>query len=80
MSKARKSDVTTRGVIQRINRKLKPDFEAVRLSPKRRTRAGAKQCYVIDYRDKAVHNDINPESLGRALGVLKDWEKVIDPV
>jgi len=79
MAKARKLGVTTRAVIQRINRKLKPDLEGLKVSRSERMRLDVGQFYIVNYRMNVIRqHDVEPEALGRELGVLKDWEKVID--
>lgn len=77
MTKRPKVGISVRAVLQRINRKLKPDLQAVKVS---RGAAMQQQCgefYVIDYRlNFIVESDIDPESYARELGVLQGWETV----
>lgn len=64
-------------MIQRINRKLKPDLEALKISRSERMRLDVGEYYVIDYRLNAIQqHNVDPEALARELGVLKDWEEV----
>jgi hypothetical protein len=78
-AKGMKVPVSVRAVIQRINRKLKPDLEALKISRSARMRSQAGQYYIIDYRMNAITNlDVDPEKWARDLGVLADWEAVAD--
>ncbi len=75
--KPTKMPVSERAIIQRINRKLKPDLEAVKVARSERMRLDVGQFYVIDYRMNAIiHHDVDLEQWGRDLGVLKPWEEV----
>ena len=75
--KPAKMPVSERAIIQRINRKLKPDLEALKVARNERMRLDVGQFYIINYRMNAViHRDVDPEALGRELGVLKAWEEV----
>lgn len=77
MAKKRKVGVSTRAIIQRINRKLRPDLEALKVSRTERMRLDVGQYYIIDYHINAIqHHNVDPEALGRELGVLKEWEEV----
>jgi hypothetical protein len=72
-----KMPVSERAIIQRINRKLKPALEALKVARSERMRLDVGQYYIIDYRMNAIlHHDVDPEALGRELGVLKPWEEV----
>lgn len=74
-AKAKRVPVSVRAVIQRINRKLKPDFGALKTSRSERMRFDVGQFYIIDYQLNAIqHHNVDPEALGREMGVLKDWE------
>jgi hypothetical protein len=69
-----KLGVSARAVIQRINRKLKPDDEVLKAGRGRL----AGQYYIINFnRNWLVHEDVDLEALGRELGALEPWEKVI---
>jgi hypothetical protein len=69
-----KVPITSRALIQRINRKLAPDQETLK------TARGALQNevgehYVLDlFHNRVTTKDVNLETLGRKLGVLKPWE------
>jgi hypothetical protein len=75
-----KFPVTTRAVVQRINRKLKP--ERRRLYACRRNSRWWRDLgdfYVTDiYRNTIVDTRVDPETYGRRLGVLQPFEKVAD--
>jgi hypothetical protein len=72
-----KASVTTRSVIQRINRKLKPNLEMLKTARGRLMRSNFGDHYVIDFRRNLItQRHIDPEEMGRALGVLHEWEKV----
>jgi hypothetical protein len=78
-AKATKVPVTVRAVIQRINRKLKPDLEALKVSRSERMRQEVGWYYIIDYKMNAItHHRVDPEKLARELGVLQDWEAVTE--
>ena len=67
--------VTTRALIARINRKLKPDFEVLRKARGASAEADVGEYFVVDLRFNAiVDKHVDPESYGRELGVLKDFE------
>ena len=78
-TKPTKVPVTVHAVIQRINRKLKPNLEALKIARSARLRLDVRQYYIIDHRLNAIQqHNVDPEALGRELGVLKDWEEVRD--
>jgi hypothetical protein len=75
----RKLGVTTRALIQRINRALRTDQEALKTSRGERMRQAVGEHYIINYSMNAVtHHNVDPETLGRDLKVLNAWETVID--
>ena len=77
--KGRKIQVTTRALIQRINRKLKPGQEQLRISRSERAERDVGRYYVVDYRQNLVIRDnVDIEKLGRELDVLKAYEEVVD--
>jgi hypothetical protein len=79
MAEKRKVGVTTRALIQRINRKLKPDLEALKVSRGERMRFDLGEYYVIDYRLNAIQrHNVDPEALARELGVLRAWEEEVN--
>jgi hypothetical protein len=78
MTKPLKAPVSERALLQRINRKLKPDLEAVK-----KTRGGWRRLsdlgdyYWVDYRRNFMLNHhLDLETVGHELGVLEEWEMV----
>ena len=71
--------VSTRALVQRINRKLKAEESVLKASRGARAQQDLGDYYLLDWRTNAVHaKDVDPEDLGRELGVLKAWERVLD--
>jgi len=69
--------VTMTALISRINRKLKPDHETLKVTRGERLRQNVGDFYVLDVnRNCIVQQHSDPERLGRELGVLKDYEEV----
>jgi hypothetical protein len=81
MAKAKPSKVgvTTRAVIQRINRKLADQDEALKTARSERMRQQVGDYYVLDLRINGIlHHDVDPAAMAREMGLLKAWERVID--
>jgi len=77
MTKRQKVLVTMRAVIQRINRKLKPDSEKLKMTRGERMRQEVGDYYVIDFKQNWItHKHVSPEQKARDLGVLQPWEIV----
>jgi hypothetical protein len=76
--KAGKVPVTVRALIARINRKLKASDEVLKATRgEGRARQEFGDFYVLDFNRNAVmQKNVDPEQLGRELGVLKPWEEV----
>lgn len=71
--------VTTRALIQRINRKLKPENEILKTSRGARCRQDMGDYFIIDFFSNVViAQHVDPETLGRELEVLKAWEHVAE--
>jgi hypothetical protein len=69
--------VTTRALLQRINRALKKDDEMLKTTRGERGRSDLGDYYVLDLnRNFVTRHDVDPEALGRKLGVLKDFEHI----
>jgi hypothetical protein len=75
----RKVPVTMRALLQRINRALKKEREQLK-----RTRGGMQafldlgDFWIHDWNGNAVaRSHVDPEELGRKLGVLHEWEQVV---
>jgi hypothetical protein len=79
MAKAMKAPVSVRAVVQRINRKLAHNDEKLRVTRGRQMQMECGDYHIINFSMNAVVNkDVDPEALGRELGVLKDWETVTE--
>jgi hypothetical protein len=77
MAKQAKAAITERALIQRINRKLWHDDEVLKTARSERARFDLGDYYVLDWRiNGIVGKNVDPEEMGRELGVLKAWEKV----
>jgi hypothetical protein len=71
--------VSMRAVIARINRKLKPDDQMLKITRGQRAWLDLGKYYVINFnRNFVVDHHVDPETEARELGVLKDYERVID--
>ena len=70
--------VTMRALIQRINRKLATERGyLLKITRGNRWRGELGDYYAVDpNRNSIVRDHVEPEDLGRELGVLRDWEKV----
>jgi hypothetical protein len=70
--------VTMRALIQRINRRLKADGEMLKTA-RGRAAFSVGQYYICNpQRNWIVKERVDPEALGRELGVLAAWERVED--
>lgn len=77
MKTAKKVPVTMRALTQRISRKLAQDDELLKKSVGARLRQDVGEYYVLNVRLNAVTRmNVDPESFGRKLGVLRAWESV----
>lgn len=77
--KPTKLPISMQALIKRINRKLKPNLEALKIARSERLRIDVGQYYIIDYRLNAIQqHNVDPVDLGRELGVLHDWETVVE--
>lgn len=75
----RKMPVTTKAVIARINRKLAVDNEQLRATRGMQMKLDCGDYYIVDFkRNFVVRPNVDPETLARELGVLKDWETLAD--
>jgi hypothetical protein len=71
-----KIGVTTRALIQRINRKLKYQDEAMRATRGERARQDYGDYFIVSNRNEIVDWHVDPEERARELGVMADWEVV----
>jgi hypothetical protein len=73
--------VSTRALIQRINRKLAADDMIIRTARSERARVDLGQYYVVNTRINGIvapYKHLNLEDLGRELGVMAEWEHVVE--
>ena len=69
--------VTLRALTQRINRKLRHDDQRLRTA-RRGWFSDLDHYYVFDFKHNGiVKRQVDPEELGRDLGVLKDYELLL---
>jgi hypothetical protein len=69
--------VTHRALMARINRHLATDLRVLKTARAGAPREALGDFYVVDLgQNEVVHSNVNPESFGRELGVLRAWEKV----
>ena len=74
-----KVPITVRALIQRINRKLKPDNQQLKVTRGQRWRSNLGDYYIVDtYRNNIVNSGIDPESYGRKLGCIEAYETVVE--
>jgi hypothetical protein len=77
MVKPKKTPVTARAVIQRINRKLKPDLKALKISRTEQAQVDCGAYFILDFRkNHLIEHDVDIEAKARELGVLHPWEAV----
>ena len=75
MAKRARIEVSLRALTQRINRKLAEDDQVLRAPRGSRPHKADDDYYIVNTKINAVHaRGINIETLGRKLGVLKEWE------
>ena len=71
-----KVPVSLRALIARVNRKLRPDDERLKTA-RGRARSSVGDHYIVNFkRNWIVSKDVDPEAVGRELGVLEKWEVV----
>jgi hypothetical protein len=72
-----KASVSLRALILRINRKLKTNNEVLKMPRGDRQKRELGDFYIFDSnRDAIIAKDVDPESYGREIGVLRAWEQV----
>jgi hypothetical protein len=75
----KKVPVTSRALIQRINRKLAADGEVLKASRGMQAFLDVGDHYVLDISMNAVvRKNLDIEQFGRSLGVLKPYEGLAD--
>jgi hypothetical protein len=76
---ANKVPVSTRALIQRINRALAHEGEQLKTTRGERWRGELGNFYIIDtYRNGIEAQHVDPEELGREMKVLQPYEVVLD--
>jgi hypothetical protein len=71
-----KIPVSTRALTQRVNRALRKDGKVLKGRPGRGPKG---RYYIVNLaRNVVVKHDVDPETLGRSLGVLAAYEEVRD--
>ena len=79
MAKATKVPVSQRALIQRINRALAKENEALKAARSERDRQQLGNYFVIDlHRNTVQAQHVDLEALARELGVLKPYEALAD--
>jgi hypothetical protein len=79
MAKQTAVPVTMRALVQRINRKLAKEGEKLKASRGGRDVAAVGDYYLVDLEANAVCGTfVDPEVLGRKIGVLAQWEHVAE--
>ena len=79
MSKRKQVPVTPRAAIQRINRLLAKEQQVLKVTRGQRAILDLGRYYVLDQRrNLALETNVSIESMARALGVLKDYETVVE--
>jgi len=79
VKKNTKCPVTRRAVIQRINRRLAPDWRALRTSRGWGATSNLGTHYLLDtYRNEVVDTHVDVEGYARELGALEPWESLVD--
>jgi hypothetical protein len=77
--KGMKMQVTTRAVIQRINRRLKPDAKQLCVTRGERMLQSIGYYHIMDYSSNYVSRpNVDPETLARELGVLGEHEEMVE--
>lgn len=79
MSERRTVPVTTRATIQRINRKLAPDYQRLRVTRGERWRGELGDFFVVDeFHNTIAQTHVDVEALAKDMGVLRAWESKVD--
>ncbi len=77
---ALKVKITTRALIARINRKLRhegPMGQILKSARSERMELDLGSYFIVDVQGNYIHDHhIDPEKLGRELGILQPWEEL----
>lgn len=72
-----KDEITERALYQRINRKLKPNYEQLRTSRGLRMESNVGHYYILDvWRNVIIAQNVDLETLGRELDVIGPLEEL----
>jgi hypothetical protein len=73
-----RTQISVHALIKRINRKLAPKYEQLRKTRGLRYVSSLGEYYMHDcYRNVIIGTSVDPETVGRKLGVLRDFEQVV---
>jgi|AmaraimetFIIA100_FD_contig_81_450009_length_1432_multi_4_in_0_out_0_2 predicted NAD-dependent protein-ADP-ribosyltransferase YbiA (DUF1768 family) len=79
MAKHATVPVSTRALIQRINRALKDDGEMLKTARSPRVASSIGRHYVVNInRNWITRQRVDVEALGRKIGVLSDYEHLVE--
>jgi hypothetical protein len=79
MSNRQTVPVTTRALVQRINRKLAADHEKLKVTRGQRLRDEVGDFYIVNlFHNRIVCTDVDVEAQAKELGVMKAWESKAD--
>ena len=71
--------ITTRSLLQRINRKLAPEGRLLKATRGTRSLPELGEYYVLDtHRNIIINKHVDPIELAKKLGALRPYEKVAD--
>jgi hypothetical protein len=71
--------VSLRAVIQRINRKLRASGEVLKTARSTNVASSVGWHYIVDTDNNWISSQrVDPEALARELGVLQDYETVVE--
>ena len=71
--------VSIEALIKRINRRLKETDEELKTTRGWHAKLQLGTYYIRNFaRNWIVNHDVDPETVGRELGVLRSWEKVLE--
>jgi hypothetical protein len=79
--------ITKRALMQRINRKIAPDFEKLCTARSAAVQAQFGRCYIVETArevgpmllpgsGRVIHRSVDLEKLGRKLGLIQPWEEL----
>jgi hypothetical protein len=75
--KRQQIEITERALFQRINRRLKQDGEQLRTARSQGVELSVGRNFIVNVDHNYIDcPHVDPEQLGRELGVLQSWEKV----